>query len=106
MVKFPPLLAALLILAGCSPLFGQTLPVEDTFKNASAESTSLVTSVLPWKKIANATMGLASGSKSGASALQVDFLAYGKFYAVFPSVTLAVGSTLEVTLQVRYSAEP
>lgn len=107
MVKFPPLLAGFwLVLAGCSPLLGQTLPIEDTFKNASAESTSLVTSALPWKKIANATMGLAAASKPGASALQVDFLAYGKFYAMFPSVTLAVGSTLEVTLQVRYTAEP
>ncbi|CAN5341886.1 hypothetical protein BH09VER1_BH09VER1_27590 [soil metagenome] len=106
-MKFPPLLTGLgLFLIGCSLLRAQAPLVEDTFKNASADSTALVTSVLAWKKIANVTMGLTSASQPGSSALQVDFLAYGKFYAVFPSVPLTVGSTLEATLLVRYAADP
>lgn len=106
MLKRPPFLAACLLMTCHSLALAQAPLAEDTFKGASADSNASVTSTLTWKKIANATLGLTTGAQPGSSALQADFLAYGKLYATFPAATLAVGSTLEVTLQVRYAAEP
>lgn len=106
MVKHPPFLAACLLMACHSLALAQAPLAEDAFKSASADSNALVTSVLTWKKIANVTLGLTNGSPPGSTALQADFLAYGKLYASFPTAKLAVGSTLEATLQVRYAAEP
>jgi len=106
MIKHPPFLAACLLVACHSHALAQAPLAEDTFKNASASSTSEVASTLTWKKIANVTLGLTSGSQAGSSALEANFLAYGKFCATFPTATLAVGSTLHATLQVRYASEP
>jgi len=99
----PSLTAALLLLL---PLGGMaSMIAEETFKNISNSGADAVISELTWKKIANVTLGGAT-SAAGGGALQADFIPYGKFYATFPSTEIPVGSSLRLTLQLRYTAAP
>lgn len=91
-------------------LAGSTLiaaPIaEDSFKSLEVEGPGAIKSELIWRKIANATLDSAQNLKGDASALQADFISYGKIYVTFPSTEIPVGSALEVTLQLRYAEAP
>jgi hypothetical protein len=105
MSKFPPCLAALAFCVLVFPLAAAPL-AEETFKNISGDGPEAVTGELTWKKIANVTLGGTTASKGGGSALQADFIPYGKFYVTFPSAEIPVGGALRATLQLRYVTAP
>ena len=104
-MNLPRLASFGLLILSCGALFGAPI-AEDSFKNPEVEGSNAVKSELKWKKIANVTLDSGQNLKGDASALQADFISYGKLYATFPSTEIPVGSALEVTLQLRYADAP
>lgn len=93
------------LIFGCSALIGAPI-AEDSFKSLEVEGPNAIKSELTWKKIANVTLDSGQNLKGDASALQADFITYGKLYATFPTTEIPVGSALEVTIQLRYAEAP